>query len=132
MIPVSWHCQVASAPSLIFFSCPRRMRMNRMIQLLLGCTVKYLRVIPGDGAVCPSMVVLASIVISEARGITPATSNTMSFFLFPLTAARKDPSPLSLRLVTWMTSPPLPPVTYLPCPSAPGKAGAKACASVLV
>ena len=69
---------------------------------------------PGDGAVCPRMVVLAPMVRSLAKGITPDTSKTTIFFLLPLTAARKEPVPLSLRLVTWMTVPPLPPVTYLP------------------
>lgn len=47
------------------------------------------------------------------QAMTPATSKTM--ILFPvLTASLKEPVPLSLRLVTCTTFPPLPPVTYLP------------------
>ncbi len=43
--------------------------------------------------------------------MTPPTSKTTIFFDEPLTAERKEPVPLSLRLVTCTTFPPRPPVT---------------------
>lgn len=56
---------------------------------------------------------LSPILSSDFRAMTPATSKTM--ILLPvLTASLKEPVPLSLRLVTCTTFPPLPPVTYLP------------------
>ena len=50
---------------------------------------------------------------SDFRAMTPATSKTM-ILLLDFTASLKEPVPLSLRLVTCTTFPPLPPVTYLP------------------
>ena len=77
------------------------------------------------------MVVLSPITKSLLRGMTPATSNTMILGVSSETAALNVPTPLSLRLVTCLISPPRPPVTYLPWPSAPGNAGTS-CANVAV
>ena len=87
---------------------------------------------PSPGAVCPSMVTSPFFMIRLLfRAIVPDTSNTM--IRFPevfCSASRRDPVPESLRLVTWSTFPPLPPVVvYLANPSAPGKAGACAVAT---
>ena len=80
--------------------------------------------IPSPGAVCPAMVRLSFVtMISEAKLILPLTSNTMVLAPDALQASRKLPGPLSFKLVTLYTSPPLPPDVYLPKPSAPGNAG---------
>ena len=55
--------------------------------------------------------------------MVPDTSKTTIRGPSASTAARRLPSPLSLRLVTFITRPPRPPMVYMPCPSAPGKAG---------
>ena len=86
---------------------------------------------PGEGAVCPRMVMLSAIFKSDFRAMTPATSKTM-ILLPDLTASLKEPVPLSLRFVTCTILPPLPPVTNLPWPSAPGKAGACAMVDMLM
>ncbi|MNE71514.1 hypothetical protein D3C80_1673940 [compost metagenome] len=58
------------------------------------------------------------------KAIVPEISNTTILGPVASIAALKLPVPASLRLVTLITLPPLPPVVFLPKPSAPGKASA--------
>src|ERR1700741_2224319 len=54
--------------------------------------------------------------------MVPETTKTIILGTFASAASLKLPGPLSLRLFTMKTFPPLPPVVYFPNPSAPGKA----------
>jgi predicted dienelactone hydrolase len=54
--------------------------------------------------------------------MVPETAKTTILFPFASAASLKLPGPLSSRLDTIKTLPPLPPVVYLPNPSAPEKA----------
>lgn len=80
--------------------------------------------IPPPGAVCPAMVTLPLLMGKTLfKVIVPPTSKIMvrGPELY-CRACLKLPGPLSLRFVTLITAPPLPPVAYLPKPSAVGKA----------
>ena len=78
---------------------------------------------PSPGAVCPAIVVFSGIDNLEARCMVPDVLNMIVRGPVCDRAHLREPSPLSLRFVTKYTCPPLPPVVYLPKPSAPGKAG---------
>src|ERR1700761_4692179 len=75
--------------------------------------------IPGEGAVCPLIVVELEREMGDWRTMYPLTANVM---LRPmvLTASRKVPVPESARLVT--TNGVVPPVATEPKPTAPGNA----------
>src|SRR5688572_1801436 len=66
--------------------------------------------------------------MSPARSITPETRKTMIRRWVLIIAARNEPGPDPLRLVTTSTTPPRPPVVSVPKPCAPGNAG-RACAA---
>ena len=61
--------------------------------------------------------------LRELSLIVPETRKTTVRAPFASIAARRLPSPSSLRFVTSITLPPRPPVVYFPNPSAPGNAG---------
>ena len=83
-----------------------------------------IRVMPGDGAVWPAMVRKGSVMSSvvSPMSITPATSNTTIRGPRVSIAARKEPGPAGLRLVTRTIAPPRPPAVCAAQPAAPGKA----------
>lgn len=70
------------------------------------------KVIPGEGALKPSMVVFEGIL--NVPEMVPPTSNT-TWFPEEEIADAKEPEPLLLVLVTWTTL--LPPVALAPYPS---------------
>src|SRR5690606_6365258 len=83
---------------------------------------------PSPGADCPAIVMYGARIISGVFSrIIPATLNTMMRGPPCSQASRNVPGPLSSKLVTTITLPPLPPKLYLPPPSAPGNAGISAC-----
>ena len=86
--------------------------------------VPPVKVIPGEGALKPSMVVFEGIL--NVPEIVPPTSNT-TWFPEEEIADAKEPEPLLLVLVTWTTL--LPPVAPAPYPS---KVGAGVLLSVTV
>src|SRR5690606_20091726 len=88
-------------------------------------------VMPSPGAVCPASVIWGFRMFScDCSSMVPDTSNTIIRAPDALIAARKLPSPASFRLVTLITFPPRPPVTFCPKPSAPGKANASSTTGV--
>ena len=103
---------------------PRRKRMKRIMTLSASTRTVWPEMqIPSPGAVCPAMVRFPLAILSSLlRSILPAISKTTVLAPLASTAARREPSPESLRFVTCMTLPPRPPVTYIPPPSAPGNA----------
>lgn len=58
-----------------------------------------------------------------SREIVPPTSKIIVRVPDASSAALRLPAPLSFKLVTFITEPPLPPDTYFPNPSAFGNAG---------
>jgi hypothetical protein len=76
---------------------------------------------PSPGAVCPAIVTLPFLIDKLLFNvIVPDTSKTIIRAPVALIASRKLPAPASLRFVTFITLPPLPPVALRPKPSAPG------------
>src|SRR5689334_13259334 len=87
-----------------------------------------MRVMPGEGAVCPAIVRKGSAITSGFmfRSMTPATSNTTIRGPLVSIAARNEPGPSGLRLVTRRILPPRPAGVSIPKPCAPGKTGGAA------
>ena len=83
---------------------------------------------PSPGAVCPAIVTYgARTIMGDSNLIIPETLKTMIRAPPVSQASRKEPGPRSFKLVTVITLPPRPPKLYIPPPSAPGKAGIRAC-----
>ena len=83
---------------------------------------------PSPGAVCPAIVTYgARTIMGDSNLIIPETLKTMIRAPPVSQASRKEPGPRSFKLVTVITLPPRPPKLYMPPPSAPGKAGIRAC-----
>src|SRR5690554_46606 len=87
-------------------------------------------VMPGEGAVCPAMVMRGCLISTSPR-MTPATSNTTMRGPSAAAAAARLPGPSESRLVTLITRPPQPPRDVAPKPSAFGKASSAALAARL-
>src|SRR4051812_42037343 len=80
-------------------------------------------VIPSPGAVCPRIEMRFDTTMRSLMLIRPPVEKTTTRLGWE-TASRREPAPVSLRLVTTYTEPPRPPTALLPKPSAPGKARA--------
>ncbi len=88
------------------------------------CSPPPRSMIPGDGAVCPAIVMFGFLMLrSPPIRIVPDTSNTHTRGPLALTQARSDPSPLSFRFVTLYTLPPRPAGVSIPKPEAFGRTG---------
>ena len=81
--------------------------------------------IPSPGADCPAIVRSPLLIFKGLfNRIRPEILKSIVLAPFCLIAHRSVPgSSLSSSEVTYITLPPLPPVVYIPAPSAPGKAG---------
>lgn len=78
------------------------------------------------GLLCPSTVTwlcASARAMSPPRSITPDTRKTMIRGQVDNIAARNEPGPDPLSVVTTITTPPRPPVVSVPKPCAPGNAG---------
>ena len=94
-----------------------------MTSCVLTLNSLRLRHMPSPGAVCAAIVQYGSVMFRGFfKSMSPDTANTMMRGSGARQAERKLPGPLSSRLVTTYTLPPLPPMVVEPNPSASGNA----------